>query len=240
MGHWYLKKTKPSAPGALMAFYESNYPSFTKRGFSPTDHLCSFHLHINWKLLGVKKYLYVSNCSCSNALARCKRALFPQSSPPRRNHKLIADLEQWNSGAFGWYQLGRGGAVCQHSLQGAVCLCSLGQRALCWGHSCLQVLSSVSFSLPAMVEGTCILYCFCQVNIFNAPKIDADDFLQVCNLETAGRNLKTQKRILSTKTKLKSIRGWVDRTLCLTQTLSGNWNLPIQKITRRTKIITGR
>lgn len=128
MGHWYLKKTKPSAPGALMAFYESNYPSFTKRGFSPTDHLCSFHLHINWKLLGVKKYLYVSNCSCSNALARCKRALFPQSSPPRRNHKPIADLEQWNSGAFGWYQLGRGGAVCQHSLQGAVCLCSLGQR----------------------------------------------------------------------------------------------------------------
>lgn len=37
-------------------------------------------------------------------------------------------------------------------------------------------------SLPAVVEGTRILYCFCQVTIFSAPKTDADDFLQACEL----------------------------------------------------------
>jgi len=43
----------------------------------------------------------------------------------------------------------------------------------------LSLQQSVSF-LPAVVEGTRILYHFCQVNIFNTPKNNADDFLQAC------------------------------------------------------------
>lgn len=38
-----------------MAFHESNNLPFAKKGFSPTDRLRGFHLHINRELLGVKK-----------------------------------------------------------------------------------------------------------------------------------------------------------------------------------------
>lgn len=125
-----------------MAFYKSSNPSFVKQGFSPTDHLCGFHLHINWKLLGVKKYLYVSNCSCSHALARCREL---SSHSPALRGETTSWLQTSSAenlghlGGISWTKYH--GAIYCSSLEGAVCLFSLWQKTTCWVHFCLQVFS---------------------------------------------------------------------------------------------------
>lgn len=155
-----------------MAFHKSNNSSFAKQRFSPTDHLHGFHLHINWKLLGVKKIFVCLKLQLFPSTGKVQRALFPQPSPPRRNHKLAADLEHWKSGAFGWYQLDQGRSTYSFALEEqCVCFC-VAKDYLPWNFQ--QSLLSASCGWRN------ILYCFCQVNIFNAPQTDADDFLQAC------------------------------------------------------------
>lgn len=100
-----------------MAFHESNRQSFAKKGFSPTDHLCGFHLRINWKLLGVKKYSAFQITAVPVPWKGAGSSL-PTVQPSKgKPQGLDADLEQGKSGAFGWYCLYRSEAVC------VVCLC---------------------------------------------------------------------------------------------------------------------
>lgn len=100
-----------------MAFHESNRQSFAKKGFSPTDHLCGFHLHINWKLLGVKKYSVFQITAVPVPWKGAGSSLPTVQLSKGKPQDLAADLEQGKSGAFGWYRLYKSGAVC------VVCLC---------------------------------------------------------------------------------------------------------------------
>lgn len=64
-----------------MAFHKSNNPSFAKQGFSPTDHLCGSHLHINWKLLGVKKVFICLELQLFPCSSKVQGSSFPTVQP---------------------------------------------------------------------------------------------------------------------------------------------------------------
>lgn len=90
--------------------------------------------------LGWKKIFICLKLQLFPSTGKVQRALFPQPSPPRRNHKLAADLERWKSGAFGWYQLDQGRSTYRSALEEqCVCFCvakdylplSLQQSPLC-------------------------------------------------------------------------------------------------------------
>lgn len=66
-----------------MAFHKSNNPSFAKQGFSPTDHLCGFHLHINWKLLGVKKAFMCFKLQLFPCSSKVQGSSFPTVQPSK-------------------------------------------------------------------------------------------------------------------------------------------------------------
>lgn len=132
-----------------MAFHKSNNPSFAKQGFSPTDHLRGFHLHINWKPLGVKKYLYVSNCSCSHAVARCRE--LSSHSPALRGEttswlQTSSDEKLGHLGSVSWTEVEPYAAP--HWKEQCACFC-VAKDDLLGVLLPLSLQQRVSFSLPA-------------------------------------------------------------------------------------------
>lgn len=140
------------------------------------------------------------------------RELFSHS--PALQGETTSWLQTWSTETLGHLDGISWAEPCANARCKEQCACLLLGKGLSAGHTPACKSSAVS---PSLCQVCLKERVFCIVSATSAslmpPTLMLMTSFRHISLETPGRNLKTQMRTLSIKTKLKSIRGWADRAL---------------------------